>query len=688
VADSNNTVDILFRTRLERQGAQQFADELERTIGKLKAQGKDVGDLQAQLDRLRASLNSSKVEGSGGILGRLKETLYDAFPAIEKVGGALGKLGGGTVAVATAGIAGLVAVIDKAKDALLEFANAEQQVAKLDAALAQSQQLTDEYREHLQALAEQFEELTGVAGEKWLAVLTRLTQFGAEPGNIEQYAEAVKNLAGLMDGDVSAAANVFSRALQGNFELFGRYGIVVDEAGTQTEKLSKLMEQLAQRGGGQLEASNRTLIGSFTTASNAVSNLMKEFGRLISATGIVQGVAGALASILGAINHVIGGVIPKVEGLHNAVQKSADAFDAASKGAKSFAESQKQIRLETEGVTSAIARQIEAIRAKQVAEDETADAQMALEMAKINRQEKEHKITPEQAIRARAGTRIAFETAKQLRADAADKAELEAKTDEKKALMGTLVERYDAVSQQEGQVEKIEDFQKRKAEFAKEMIERRKYLESAQKSLFEKISPVNLDGKTIHPWTNPQEYDAQKALFAEAFKTLDTQESSGRAAFEREFKNKFQIYGNTGSLAEEKAKLQKMKEALQTDAPELYKNADKAQGEADKINQRIETRRKVRGINQRTITEETQGETFKAREEKQKEDEQEQRKRIEEQIKLHGKSAAVESLGDSLQNAFKELNEGWVESFAGLQAEIRAANQEISILRDRGSVRS
>lgn len=249
----NYKISITAETRVLRQ----LEVDLQRQIILAQQTGKSYADLARQLSQVQMRQDQL------GMFNRLKGEALNFAQEIPGVGRVMSALNGATGAASLAFL-GFSATLTAAVKSLQEFAAAQRNVAALDAVLAQNGQLTDEYRERLQELAGQLQRTTAIADDQWVAVLTKLTQFGANPGNIERYAAAVKNLAGIV-GDVDTAATLVSRALQGNFEMFSRYGISVGEAGSQTEKLDNLMRQLAQRGGGVCGAMNCSTHHSCTT---------------------------------------------------------------------------------------------------------------------------------------------------------------------------------------------------------------------------------------------------------------------------------------------------------------------------------------------------------------------------------------------------------------------------------------
>ena len=314
--------------------------------------------------------------GGGGVLG----DLLGEIPG----GQALAKLASGPVG-ALAIVGGGIAT------AIGQYAEAELAITKLDAALAQNGLLTNENREKYAELASQLQETTGVAQGEWMGVLTRLTQFGSNPQTLGIDTEAVKNLAGLMGGDVQQAANAYTRALQGNFEMFSRYGIVLEKTGTQTEKLQKLQEQLAQRGGGQLEASSKTLIGQWGTLKNNTSDLMEALGgffqKALGGSDILYGLSTSAAWLA----KQFASVIPSVEGMDNKTASLARSALEAEENTKQLAEREKDLKKSLDDTATAFGRESSAIAQNLAFKNQLLDSNMRLAILKI----KDENLPPE-----------------------------------------------------------------------------------------------------------------------------------------------------------------------------------------------------------------------------------------------------------------------------------------------------
>lgn len=302
-----------------------------------------------------------------------RKTFSDFAKEIPGVGRALDLLKNPVVALA--GV--FTALAGSVKASIAEFAQAEVQSARLDAALARSGQLTDEYRESLHELAGQLQKTTGIADDQWFEVLRKLTQFGANEGNIGQLAEGVKNLAGIMDGDLAGAANLVGRALQGNFEVLSRYGI-------QAKDLTTLLQELAVKGQGQLEAQTKTLIGTWQNLKNQINDLFEGVGGLINRFTPLKATVDLLAGSFEWWVEKIGNVQERLPGLSNAVDGSAKAQAAAAAATKKYADENARLDEHLTSITENLKAQNDELDKRKTNEEKVAEAAKRFELAQVD----------------------------------------------------------------------------------------------------------------------------------------------------------------------------------------------------------------------------------------------------------------------------------------------------------------
>jgi hypothetical protein len=306
---------------------------------------------------------------------------------------------------AAQGAAGKVAVaalavkegIDFVKESVTEFAAAQVSQFKIDAALAQTGNLTRETRMEIDALIREMKEATGVSGTEWAATITRLVQFGSDPGKLKEYAEGVKNLAAVMGGDVESAGHVFVRAIEGNYEALRRYGIKIEETGTSTERMERLMSELALRGGGQMEARAQTMTGKWDRLKETFHATMIPVGglaaKMFEATNFTEG----WTTALDWLEKKLHGVVAGAEGLENAARKTKQSFDDLDEAAKRLQASLGVMDELAGDADKAADQRIAALKRETAAVDELAEAAKRLEIAKIKGRLAAGELTPEQA---------------------------------------------------------------------------------------------------------------------------------------------------------------------------------------------------------------------------------------------------------------------------------------------------
>lgn len=375
---------------------------------------------------------------SGGLIGNGLSKATDLLKGLPGVASAASAALSKLNAIA----AGIAAAFAGAAVAVREFAAAQENVATLDAALAKQGSLTDENREKFQALAGEMQRLTSIADDEWLAVLTKLVQFGARPESIGMHVDAVKNLAGIV-GDLGTATNLYSKALQGNFSALSRYGLTISETGDKAERLEQLQQQLAQRGGGQLEARAESLNGRFANLKNQISDVTEAIGQKIASTFKLADVIDFVAGGFEWWAEVLGDTVEKLDGISNSTVEAASST-------RDYAAELTLVAQLSEKVAKATDEETRAIKAKQQAQDEIADAQMALDLANVDEAVRSGKLSNRQGVEAKARIRKAAATAKFEREQAADLAVID--TNERG--LADLMKVRSGMAQRRGQLQK------------------------------------------------------------------------------------------------------------------------------------------------------------------------------------------------------------------------------------------
>lgn len=389
------------KAELKRVNAEVAAAEkrlAKETADALREQAREAQKATAEAKKAEAAINKAARDAENSPQG----STTDALRRVPLVGGLID----GVESIGSKAAAGILAVASAALTgarALAEYAGAEERVASLDAALAQRGQLTEEYRVRLQALAGSLQDLTSIADDQWIEVLTRLTQFGSDSTTIERNATAVKNLAGILNGDLNSAALLVGKAIQRNFIAFSKLGITFDENATQAEKLDKLFTELATRGGGQLEARAKTINGQFRDLKNQTADLSEAFGRAIGRTGILQSVMESASRVASTWARIIGGPVEKLKDLQNAQKDTKIAIEETNVPITEQAKQLTGIADASQLAAKGLSEYLSLLNSTASQEEAIIEKEKRVQLALIDRDLKERKISaPEAEVRRAA----------------------------------------------------------------------------------------------------------------------------------------------------------------------------------------------------------------------------------------------------------------------------------------------
>lgn len=302
-------------------------------------------------------------------------------------------------AAVTATLAAVTAALAGAAGMFREFAGAQRVISDLDTVLANSGQATEGYRQRLHNLADELQRTTAIADSEWLEVMTRLTQFGADSTNIEQYTEAVKNMAGFLGGDARQAAFMFGRVMEGNTEMLTRYGITVDRTKEQHEILDDVMRQLAERGGGLLENRARTLGGQMSGLTEEVLDLAKHAGALGDEVLDVTGAIGFWRRALVRLNDAVAQPIGSTVRLGEAARLQGLSAEEAAELTDKHNAALDEMRQKADAATQALDDMDRARQQQLARERELLSLQQQAELAAVDADET---LTDEQRAQRRA----------------------------------------------------------------------------------------------------------------------------------------------------------------------------------------------------------------------------------------------------------------------------------------------
>lgn len=446
--------------------------------------------------------------GLGNALASLHQSYQQAGGGVQ---GFISVLRGGVGVMATAA-AGVGLLGYGAKQAADEFAKWQKAVTELDASLANSGKLTPAVREQYHALALELRNLTGKATREWIEVFADLNKYGADTGNIRKLSDGVKNLAGIMGGDLKRASDVLTRAMEGQYEGLTRIGIHVDETLEPWQRLDDLLVKIAAKGGGQFEALRNTVTGQREAMASAFDDFKAAVGQPLAEaatpwrqfwTDFFEGATNITRAAVGT-TAVVGG-------LTNKLQNEKRSLEEASKAAKDHADALNKIKTEAEAAAKATESIISTNEKLARMEDEKKSAKLALAKAIVDEDERAGRITRAEAVRRREQLDVNF---------VADKASRDA---------ARLKDKYGTL---EGG---IADAQKRQAEGTAGFERKTQQLETGGASFFK-------DKAALENFKAAADREIQQAKQENSKRQMDAQASGAgpteRKAIEEEYENK------------------------------------------------------------------------------------------------------------------------------------------------------
>jgi len=305
-------------------------------------------------------------------------------------------------------IASLGAAWGAARAAFSSYLDKQEAMAELDGALQRAGQATSDYKDKLTEIADEMERTAGIADDEMLKAFGTLTRMGMQPDQVEGYAEALKNLSAMMGGNVGQAATMLGRAMNGNYDLFGRMGI-------QAKSLDDLFVQLAQRGGGLAEDRMKTMRGQAKNLLNAMVDLgegvVKAAGNLVTmGDGATAGqwmeafamTAREVGTNLGiAADKTVQfftGVESHAPKTRSELKRTAGEMKAAADAARDAAGGTDMFATAQEKLLAALKEVDAAMQARSRREAAMRDASLALKLAEIDEAESKGKIDQDQAV--------------------------------------------------------------------------------------------------------------------------------------------------------------------------------------------------------------------------------------------------------------------------------------------------
>lgn len=195
--------------------------------------------------------------------------------------------------------AALGGLVDFLKGSVESFLSAEAAEKKMTAALRSMGLAAPETIAALNDLAGQFQETTTYSDDLISEMEALLIQVGGvAPHEMEKALTAATDLAAGLGVDLEAATKAVAKAFAGNAGALGEYGIKLDEARLKTEGVAYVLDEVADKFGGQAAAATETYAGKVAQLANEWDNLKEAVGKLIVDNPTVVGVLRDLTTLI------------------------------------------------------------------------------------------------------------------------------------------------------------------------------------------------------------------------------------------------------------------------------------------------------------------------------------------------------------------------------------------------------
>lgn len=192
--------------------------------------------------------------------------------------------------------------LDFMKEHLVEGAHAaieeENALKRLSNSLAISGHYSAEAAKSLQDFTADMENLTGVEDHviaSNLATLSSLTRLDAE--GLKRAQKAALDMSVALGMDLDSATRLVGKGVEGNVEMFKRYGITIQEGSTKAETMANTLKKLEASFGGAAQGAAQTFGGAMTILKNSMGNVTEALATIITKNPAVVAMMNALTEV-------------------------------------------------------------------------------------------------------------------------------------------------------------------------------------------------------------------------------------------------------------------------------------------------------------------------------------------------------------------------------------------------------
>lgn len=246
--------------------------------------GGDSKELTKEVEKVKKALKDFGDEGEKSIeKPNLAMASFIGNIASDIVLGALNKL---------------VDLFGSVAGAAIEFAGAAEEDAKalnqLNIALAQTGQYSAATASQMEMFANELgrsSQFSSVAIAQTAAYIQQVARLSST--ELPRATQATSDFASALGIDIDSAGKVVGRALSGNVEALGKYGIELKSTGDKAKDMALVLEALESRFGGASVASIQTFSGATAQLKNSYEDLGKAiFGQLTQTPAVIGAISG------------------------------------------------------------------------------------------------------------------------------------------------------------------------------------------------------------------------------------------------------------------------------------------------------------------------------------------------------------------------------------------------------------
>lgn len=245
---------------------------------------------------LLIKLNDQVTKGLQDIKGGLKDLSSESDTAGKKSSQVFDNLKKNWL-VASAALAGLVATMSNFVEAQRE---AEVSSAKLAAALKNQGIYSAQLQAEMEAYSQTLQEVTLYEDDQITAVQARLVSAGLQGKALKEITKLTLDYAAATGTDAESAAQLFSKAAEGNVSVLARAVPAIKNADGTVKSFSDSVAILEKKYGGFSEEVAKTPTAKITQLSNEFGNFKETLGKVVSVG--IQPFVVALTWLFGAIN--------------------------------------------------------------------------------------------------------------------------------------------------------------------------------------------------------------------------------------------------------------------------------------------------------------------------------------------------------------------------------------------------